>query len=175
MTSALGAGDADARLDARGGVILDDLPSGDLHGADTAVVRALRCGVVVALDGPAHRAALLEERVLLLDAEPGLLILELLGHLDAGGSVVGDVGLEGPGKLYFTEDQHVVAAAERVRRLEHRSEHAVRVRTRRLVGGGAIEAPGAGLLAVLDDLGLRPHQRGGFGSVDPDVLGSVRH
>ena len=56
---------------------------------------------------------------------------------------------------------------------EDRLQHAVGVVARRLVGGRTVEAPDARLLAVGDDLGLRPHQRRRLGAVDPDVLSPV--
>ena len=153
------------------GVGLDDVATGDLDGADAAVVRTLRSGVVVALDRPAERTALLEEGVLLLDAEPRLSwsanFSATAAQQRAG---VGRVRLDRLGQQHLAQHEDVVAAADRIRAGEHRLEHAVGVVARRLVGGGTVEAPDAGLLAVLDDLGLGPHQRHRFRAVDPDVF-----
>ena len=60
-------------------VLLDDLAAEDLVGADAAVVAALRGRE--AADREAVRAAVLEERVLLLDAEQRLVLGVLLGRL----------------------------------------------------------------------------------------------
>ena len=77
----VGALDREPGLDARQRVRLDDLAAGHLVAADAAVVRALRRGEAVL--GPAQRAAVLEEGVLLLDAEPRLEVGVLLGDLGA--------------------------------------------------------------------------------------------
>ena len=52
----VGAGDLEAGVDARLGVLLDDVAAEDLVGADAAVVRALRVGVAAAV-GEAERRA----------------------------------------------------------------------------------------------------------------------
>src|SRR5205085_9863570 len=69
------AREAESGLEARLEVGLDDLTTEDLVGTDAAVVDALRRRDPDV--GEADRAAVLEEVVLLLDAEQGLLILEL--------------------------------------------------------------------------------------------------
>ena len=71
------AGDAEAGVEAGVEVRLDDVTAEDLVGADAAVVEALRRREAVRRE--AERAAVLEERVLLLDAEQRLLVGELLG------------------------------------------------------------------------------------------------
>ena len=71
------ARDAEAGVEARLEVRLDDVTAEDLVGADAAVVEGLRRGEAVGRE--AERAAVLEERVLLLDAEDRLLVGELLG------------------------------------------------------------------------------------------------
>ena len=63
--------------EARVEMLLDDLAPEDLVRTDAAVVEALRRGK--AARGEAVRAALLEERVLLLDAEQRFLLRVLLG------------------------------------------------------------------------------------------------
>ncbi len=59
-------------------MLLDDVAAVDLIGADAAVVEALRRREAAGRE--AERVGLLEERVLLLDAEQRLLGRELLGH-----------------------------------------------------------------------------------------------
>ena len=71
------------RLEAGHRVILDDVATPDLVRADAAVVTALRRRE--AAHRPAVRAAVLEERVLLLEAEQGLVLLVLLGGAGGGG------------------------------------------------------------------------------------------
>src|SRR6185437_4786328 len=157
----VGALDGEAGLDTGGGVPLDDLPARHLVAADPAVVGALWRRVAV--DRPAQRAALLEEGVLLLHPEPRLVGGVLLGHRRTGGPGVGGVRGE-VGEKDLAHHQLVVGAAEGVRADEHRVEHAVGVVASGLVGAGAVEAPDTGLLAVRDDLGLAPDQRGRLGA-----------
>ncbi len=123
---------------------------------------------------PAERPAVLEEGVLLLDAEHRLLVGVLLDHRAQLGPGVGRVGGE-VGELDLAHHQLVVGAAQGVGTDEHGPEHAVGVVSERLVGARAVEAPDARLLAVGDDLGLAPQQRRRLGPVDPDVLSLVRH
>ena len=73
------ADDVDAGAHAGVGVRFDDVAAEDFVRADAAVVAALRRGEAVI--GPAERTVAFEERVLLLDAEPGVVLLVLLGHL----------------------------------------------------------------------------------------------
>src|SRR5690606_14022484 len=54
---------------------------------------------------------------------------------------------------------------------EHRLQHAVGVRARRLVGARPVEAPDGQVLVVLEDLRLRAEACGRLRAVDPDVLG----
>ena len=101
---------------------LDDVAAEDLVGADAAVVDALRGGEAAA--GEAERAAVLEERVLLLDAEPRLLVGVLLGDHRAAGAGVGRVRRH-VDEEHLAHDEDVVAAADRVRAREDGLEHAV--------------------------------------------------
>ena len=82
--------------------------------------------------GPAERTALLQEGVLLLDAEHRALVAVLLGHLDAECPGIGGVWGE-VGQLDLTQHQDVVPTADRVRHGVHRAQHAVGVRAGRLV------------------------------------------
>src|SRR5690606_10069526 len=145
----VGPRDGDAGVHARLGVHLDDLTAPDLVGAHTAVVRTLRAGEAAL--GPAERPAVLQERVLLLDAEPRLLFGVLLRDLDTRRTGVGGVrGHVGQQDLAHHED--VVAAADRIGEDGDRAEHAVGLAARRLVGARPVEAPDRGLDAVGDDL-----------------------
>ena len=125
-------------LDAVVEVLLDDLAPEDLVRADAAVVAALRRGE--AADREAVRAAVLHERVLLLDAEQRLVAGVLLRRLDEGGAGVRRVGLV-VGAPHLAHHEDVVAAADRVGTVEHRLEHAVALVARGLVGARTVEAP----------------------------------
>jgi hypothetical protein len=166
------AGELQAGLEAGVHVGLDDLAAVDLVGADAAVVGALGAGEAAA--GPAEGVAVLEERVLLLHAEPHVLVGVLLGRRGARspgvGGVRGHVDVE-----HLVQHEDVVAAADRVGADEHGLEHAVGGVALGLVGGGAVEAPHGRLLAVLQDPGLRAQQRRRLGAVDPDVFSLDAH
>jgi hypothetical protein len=151
---------------------LDDVTAVHLVGADAAVVEALRSREATRRE--AERASVLEERVLLLDAEQRFLISVLAGHGLELGTGVGGVRRH-VGQQDLAHDQHVRVAPQRVGTGEHRAQHAVGVLPGRLVGAGAVEAPDAQLGAVREDLGLRPQTGGRLGAVDPDVLGLVNH
>lgn len=153
-------------------MLFDDLAAEDLVGADAAVVATLRGGE--AAEREAQRAALLEEGVLLLDAEPRLLVGELLGHLDERGA--GVAGVRGHVDVEdLAEHQHVAAAADRVRAGEHRLEHAVGGGAVGLVGAGSVETPDREFGAVGQDPGLRTELGGRLGAVDPDVFSLEGH
>ncbi len=107
------AGDADAGVEARLEVRLDHVTAEHLVGADAAVVEGLRCGEAVRRE--AERATVAEERVLLLDAEERLLVGELLGDRAQQRTAVGHVRRH-VGEEHLAHDEHVVAAADRVRR-----------------------------------------------------------
>src|SRR6185369_14831560 len=72
------ADDVDAGADAGVGVRLDHFAAEDLVTAYAAVVAALRRGE--SRLRPPERTVALEERVLLLDAEPGIVLLVLFRH-----------------------------------------------------------------------------------------------
>src|SRR4029079_17352407 len=76
---------------------------------------------------------------------------------------------------HLAHDDDVVTAADRVGERRDRLQHAVGVAARRLVGARTVEAPDRQVLAVLEDLGLRPEPRTGLRAVDPDVLRLVAH
>ena len=151
---------------------LDDVTTEHLVGADAAVVEGLRRGEPVGRE--AERATVLEERVLLLDAEDRRLVGVLLGDRAELRPRVGDVRRH-VGEQHLAHDEDVVAAADRVGVRRDRLEHAVGVAARRLVGARTVEAPDRQVLAVLEDLGLRPETGTRLGAVDPDVLGLVAH
>ena len=167
----VGTLDANARAHARQRVRFDDVASGHLGATDAAVVRTL--GRREAHLGPAVGSTVLEERVLLLDAEHRLEARVLLGDLGERGSGVGDVWRE-VGVQDFTHHQDVLLTAQRVLALEHRHQHAVREVTRGLVGARTVKAPHRRLLAVGHDLGLAAQVPRRLGTVHPDVFSLIR-
>ena len=130
---------------------LDDVAPGHLRAADAAVVRPLGRGE--ALLGPAVGSAVLEERVLLLDAELRLEARELLRDATARARLFVACGVH-VGIEDLAHHQDVVRSAQGVGADEDRLEHAVREVTGRLVRARSVEAPHGRLLAVGDDLGL---------------------
>ena len=84
----------------------------------------------------------IEEGVLLLETEPGDLVLgevhDLLGMVTVVGAVGGSVVV-----VALSEDEDVVAAAEGVLEDGGRAEVDIRVIAGGLVGGGTIEVPDA--------------------------------
>ena len=171
----VGALDHQAGVDARLGVLLDDLAADDPAGADAAVVRALRGGEAAAVGEAERRAVRLEHRVLLLDAVDHLQLGVLLGDLGERRAGVGDVRLHVAGVEHLAEHEDVVAAADRVGAGEHGLQHAVAALARGLLGRRAVEAPDRELLAVVHDLRLRPQQRCRRHAVEPDVFSLVGH
>merc|ERR1719174_3024163 len=78
----VGSGYPDTSIEAGPVVSLDDVPAVDVAGTDGAVVRALGSWETVL--GPAEGVAVLVEKgVLLLNSEPGVVVLGLLHHLGA--------------------------------------------------------------------------------------------
>ncbi|RUP44708.1 hypothetical protein BC936DRAFT_149102 [Jimgerdemannia flammicorona] len=152
-------------------VSLNDVATENLIGANTAIVGALGTGETAR--GPAEwgLAVGLEESVLLLDAEPGVLIGVGVHDLLGVGAVVslvwGTVGV-----VSLAEDEDVVALAEGVGEDGDGLEEDVRVVAGGLLGRGAVEVPlgkiggGRGLGAQ----GLRLATEL-ITTVDPDVLG----
>ena len=112
-------------------------------------------------------------------AEDGFLVLELLGHLDARRAGVAHVRRH-VGVEHLGDDQHVVAAADRVGGREHRLQHAVGLAAGRLVRRRAVEAPAGqvreGLdLLDLDDLRLAAELLRRLRSIHPDVFRQNNH
>ena len=134
----VGALDPEAGLHAGGCVALDDLSPGHLVAADAAIIRALRCGK--ARLGPAQRAPVLEEGVVLFDPEPGLLVgilLRQLGALPPGVRAVRrHIGVQD-----FTHHELVALRPQGVGAHEDGLEDAVGVAPFGLVRAGAVEAP----------------------------------
>ncbi|KAJ8577026.1 hypothetical protein ON010_g2177 [Phytophthora cinnamomi] len=169
------AGDVDARVQRRAVVRVHDEAAEHRVRAGAAVVRALRAGEAAL--GPAVRrhAVLLEQRVLLLDAEPRLLALGRLHHAGrVGARVVGDgrqVRLQA-----VAQHQDVLAAAERVLEDGHGTQQHLRVLAGRLARARAVEVPHRQVGQRLHGLG----QRLGLAAqvlaraADPHVLGE-RH
>ena len=162
------AGDAEAGFEARVEVRLDDVAAEHLVGADAAVVEALRRREAAAVR-EAVRAAVLEERVLLLDAEQRLVARVLLGDGREQRARVGRVRRH-VGQQHLAHHEHVVAAADRVGTREHGLQHAVGV----LPGAWFVLEPSKPQIGrsapSAEDLRLRAQPRGRLGAVDPDVL-----
>ena len=154
---------------------LDDLTASDFHGANAAVVRALRCGEVVTLYRPTEGATFLEEGVLLLDTHPHLVAGVLLGHRNTRGAGVGRVWLEAFGEQHVTKHQLVVAATNWIWTGKDRPKHAVGVGPWRLVRRRTVEAPHFDGRAILQDSRLRTHEGHRVCAVNPDVLSPVGH
>ena len=151
---------------------LDDVATPDLVCADTAVVAALRRRI--AADGPAVGTTVFEERVLLLDAEPGLVRGEPLGDLDARRPGVrlmrSHIDVED-----LAQHELVIAAAYRVGRDQHGVEHTVGTAARGLFRAGTVETPDRRGLSICKDLGLGTQLRRGLLPIYPYVLRPVRH
>lgn len=164
----VGAGDVDTSVQACLVVRLDDVTLDDLAGTDTAVVRALRSGETVGGLWKTRKAHLVsiapfdlqnegptwgtypaewpvvevEQGVLLLETEPGLVGGVLLHQLGSLVSVVELVGCA-IGHPALGQDENVVAAlgAERVGVDSDGLQVDVAVVTRGLAGGGTVEVP----------------------------------
>jgi len=118
---------------------LDNITAKDLLGADTAVVRALGTGETAL--GPAENLTVdVEEGVLLLDTEPGMLV-SMSGHDLLGG--VAEICLVGGaiGVVGFAENKLVVALAEGISKDSDGLQDDIRVVAGSLLGGRAIKVP----------------------------------
>src|SRR5690606_38885707 len=124
---------------------------------------------------PAKGPRALEERVLLLDTEPGIVLRVLLRGRGQRRAGVRGVRLVRAWQQHLAHDELVRASADWVRTDEHRSQDTVRVLTGCLVGAGSVEAPDARLFAVRDDLRLGAELTSRLRTVDPDVFRLVRH
>ena len=145
----VGAGNLDAREQASLVVRLHNVSAHDLASAITAVVRALWGGEAV-LWPPVGPAGGVEEGVLLLEAEPELVVGVLLHQLVGVGAEVVCVGFAiGHPGLGHNED--VVPAAERVWVHRSRAEVDIGVVAWGLASGRAVEVP---FWEVLDGVGL---------------------
>ena len=159
--------DVDSGVEADVDVLLDDLAGhrADVLVADAGVVRAL--GLGEAARGEAKGRAVLEEEVLLLEAEPGARIIR-----DGGAGVrgVGDAGVE----VGLAHHEHAVLAGG-VREDRDGLQHDIGALALGLAGRAAVEAP-VGKFGQLRealeflDLGLAAEvgQRGV--AVEPDVF-----
>ncbi len=167
------AGDAEAGLEARVEVRLDDVAAVHLVGADAAVVEALRRREATAVR-EAVRAPVRKNVYSCSMPNSGSSLRVLLGDRCEQRARVGRVRRH-VGEQHLAHDEHVVAAADRVRAREHGLQHAVRVAARSLVRARPVEAPDRELRAVREDLRLRPQPSRRLSSVDPDVLRLVDH
>lgn len=145
------AGDVDAGVQTSTVVGLDDVTAVDLAGTDTAVVRALGTGETTT--GPAVGPSIgTEQSVLLFQTEPELLLGVGLHQASSLVAVVelvrAAIGIPG-----LTQDQNVVALAERVGEDRAGAEVDIGVVTGSLAGGGTVEVPLGELVDALDGLG----------------------
>ena len=92
-------------------MLFDQLTTLDLGRADTAVVRTLRSRIGHV--GETRRPVVLHQGVFLLETEPELLVAVLLVRLDGLDTSVGRVRRHVLGDEDVTQDQEVVAAAQR--------------------------------------------------------------
>ena len=163
-------GDLQSGLKACVQMRLDYVAPEHLVGADAAVIATL--GRRKPDVREAERPGAFEERVLLLDAEPGVESLEPLRHLDVRAAHVRLVRLA-VDEHDLAQNELVVTTADRVRANEHRLQHAVRLVARRLLRARTVECPDWWLLAVRHDLRLGADLLRRLGAVDPDVFGSI--
>jgi hypothetical protein len=163
-------GDVDTGIQAGAVVSLDDVTAVDLAGTDTTVVRTLSTGETTT--GPAVGPAIsAEESVLLLEAEPELLLG--VGLHQAGGIVTvvelvgASIGIPG-----LAENEDIVTLAEGVGEDGDGAEVDIGVVTGGLASGGTVEVPLGELLnggnGLGEGLGLGASATAG---INPDVLG----
>lgn len=118
---------------------LYDITAVDLASTDTAVVRTLRTGETTL--GPAIGVSkLIEESVLLLETEPGLLILVRLHQLGAVMSVV-ELVWYAVGIPALGEDEDVVTTAEGIGEDGNGTEVDIGVFTGSLASRGTVKVP----------------------------------
>jgi len=151
-------------------VSLDEITGKDLAGSNSTVVRTLRSGET-ALGPTVRRTIRVEESVLLLESEPGFVLLGQVHVLLTEVPVV--VGGGGTvGEVTSTKDHDVVSTSERVGEDSTRPQEDIGIVSRSLLGGRTIKVP---LLQFLDigDLSRKSHGLASHstGSIDPDVLG----
>ena len=142
------AGDVDAGVQAGFIVSLDDVAAEDLARADATVVGALGAGEA-ALGPAVDVVVLVKQRVLLLEAEPGL-VLGMGLHQPSG--VVPVVELVGRAVVVpaFGHDQDIGAATEGIRVHSDRADVDVGVVAASLTRGRAVKIP---LGQIFDALG----------------------
>lgn len=135
----VGTRDLDAGVQASLVVRLDDVALDDLSSADTTVVGSLGSWETVCR--PAIGTVVeVEQGVLLLKTEPGVVLGMLLHQLGGLMAVVELVGRP-VGVPALGEDDDVGRATERIGEDGDRPEVDIRVVTRRLAGGGTVEVP----------------------------------
>lgn len=163
-------GDFDVGVKAGTVVSLNDITAVNLASSDTAVVGALRTGETAL--GPAIGSTeLIEKGVLLLETEPGVLILVGIHELVALMSVVVLVG-GAVGVPAFAEDEDVVTATERIGEDGDGAEVDIGVVTGGLGGRRTVEVPLREILnrinLFVQSLGFTPDA---VGAINPNVLG----
>ena len=158
----VGAADHEAGVDARLGVLLDDVAAEDLVGADAAVVAALRGGEAAGRE--AERPAVLEATCTPARCRTDISCLAyFLAVLTQAARVFVGCGLPSA-SMHLAQHEDVVAAADRVGTDEHRLQHAVAACHR---WPGSVDEPSkpqiGGSCAVGED--LRLDRSSGVGSV----------
>ncbi len=160
-------------------VLFDQRTRGDVIGTDAAVVVPLGTWVYGRLLGPAGDAALVQERVLLLDAEPRLLGLVGFGERAELGAGVAGMRRRSVGQHDFAHHEDVRLAADRIGVERDRLEGAIALVARGLSGTGSVEAPvgdvGERLHAAVEDFPLGTQAGGRRAAVQPKVFGDRFH
>lgn len=108
----IGTGNGNTGVETSSVVSLDNVAPYDLVGADPAVVGPLGPGEPIS--GPAKGPSVeVQESVFLLDAEPGVLLLDLLHSLVGSGAFV-RLGRRHVGEICVAKDQNIIVAPEGV-------------------------------------------------------------
>jgi hypothetical protein len=161
--------DLDTGVHASTVVGLDNVTAVDLAGTNTTVVRTLRTGETTL--GPSIGSTkLIEESVLLLKAEPRNVLLvglhELVAFMSAVELVRGAIGVPA-----LTEDEDVVAPAERIWEDSNGAEVDIRVLTGSLSGRRTVEVPLGELVnrssLLVESLSFASDT---IGTINPNVL-----
>ena len=166
---------AEPRFDAEASVRFRDLTTEGAVGPDAAIVRPLR--ERQAGFRKTQRAAILQQRVLLLEPDPGIFAVDAGVHqvaqVRAGvGGVRRAVGVE-----HFAQDEIVAALTGGIAHDPHRDQRAIAVMAVGLAGRRAVEAPfgkvpGAERVYIgfIDEPRLRAQTLRRCGSIEPDVF-----
>ncbi len=170
----VGAGDLETSFDAPVGVQFDQVAPVNLESAYAAVVRPLWCRETVWREARWPTCVRIDQGVFLLEAEPWLLVAVLVLCLACSCTSVGR-DWRSVDVHRLAHHKNVVATTDWIVELCDGLENDVALVTWRLVGTGAVVAPGAWLFAVGENFGLGSDLFSRLGAVDPNVFGSVNH